>query len=606
MLGEYLDAHPLKDMIRRMPVCPFPPMEDRAAWQAIDPADRADLLEQIEELKGVPYPMCTASQFMAFAKTGSRAAYEEPYFLRRRKLVVSVLQLCLEGGGKAIDDVIDGIWCICEESSWVISAHNVNSIPGASSAQEKPLPDVCDPYIDLFAAQTGMILALTDALAGRALDGATPVVRRRIRLEIERRILTPFMTRFDYWWMGFIRKDLCNWTPWIVSNVFIAASLMLRDPLRFAELLDRGCRMLDRWLAVMPQDGGCDEGTAYYNMAGGALLDCLELLERATQGRMALWGEEKIRNILSFPLRTQLPGGWFVNFADCDARPYLSGERIQTAGERLGDAALAALGQAHRGMPRQEIGDVPHFSRLLMRLFHPAGQTGALAEAPRDVWLPDLQLRVVEKGGLILCAKGGHNGESHNHNDVGSFMLVADGEPEVIDLGNMTYTAQTFSPERYTLMNTRSAYHNVPLIGDCEQRPGEAFRAVAVRRLDDGLALDMAGAYGGEAQVLRCERQLELTDALTLREHIALCTARPVTWVFMLRRAPQMTPGCATAGGIRIRFDERLKAETEEIPVRDARMAKNFPGSVWRLTLDAAPAASHDQTFVIERTKSHE
>ena len=106
--------------------------------------------------------------------------------------------------------------------------------------------------------------------------------------------------------------------------------------------------------------------------------------------------------------------------------------------------------------------------------------------------------------------------------------------------------------------------------------------------------------------MLRCERQLELTDALTLREHIALCTARPVTWVFMLRRAPQMTPGCATAGGIRIRFDERLKAETEEIPVRDARMAKNFPGSVWRLTLDAAPAASHDQTFVIERTKSHE
>ena len=214
MLTAFLDAHPLRTMIDSMPVCPFPAMEDRAAWQAISPADRADLLEMAGELKDVPYPMCTASQFMAFAKTGSRAAYEEPYFLRRRKLVMSVLQLCLEGGGEALDAVIDGVWCICEESSWVISAHNVNAIPGAPSAQEKPLPDVRAPYIDLFAAQTGMILALTDALVGRALDEAAPVLRQRIRLEIERRILTPFMTRDDFWWMGFIRRDLCNWTPW--------------------------------------------------------------------------------------------------------------------------------------------------------------------------------------------------------------------------------------------------------------------------------------------------------------------------------------------------------------------------------------------------------
>lgn len=606
MLREFLGRHPLKDMISCMPVCPFPAMEDRAAWQAISPADRADLLEMAGELKDVPYPMCTASQFMAFAKTGSRAAYEEPYFLRRRKLVVSVLQLCLEGGGDALAAVIDGIWCICEESSWVISAHNVNAIPGAPSPQEKPLPDVLAPYVDLFAAQTGMILALTDALVGGALDEAAPVLRQRIHLEIERRILTPFMTRDDFWWMGFIRKDLCNWTPWIVSNVFIAAALMLREPLDFARLLERGCGMLDRWLAIMPQDGGCDEGTAYYNMAGGALLDCLELLERATQGGLALWKEEKIRNILSFPVKTQLENGWFVNFADCDARPFLSGERIQTAGEKLGDPALTVLGIRHRGTPRQEIGDVPHFSRLLMRLFHPAPEAADGAAQTRDVWLPDLQLRVAERGGLILCAKGGHNGESHNHNDVGSFMLYADGEPEIIDVGNMTYTAKTFSQERYTLFNTRSAYHNLPLIGGFEQLSGMEHRAKNVMRLDDGLALELSQAYDERAGVLRFERTLALQDALTLQDVLELHEAQAVSWVFMLRHAPSLTPGCVQAGSIRIRFDECLKAEAEEMPVLDARMAKNFPGSVYRLKLTAQAKRTHGQTFVIERVKSHE
>ena len=99
----------------------------------------------------------------------------------------------------------------------------------------------------------------------------------------------------------------------------------------------------------MPEDGGCDEGAGYWNMAGGALLDCLELLEKVTGGRMAFRQEEKIRNILRFPLRAEIGNGWFLNFADCDARPFLSGERLEAAGERLGDEALSGLGCRRRG-----------------------------------------------------------------------------------------------------------------------------------------------------------------------------------------------------------------------------------------------------------------
>lgn len=585
--------------VRQAPFCPFPPASDRRAWMGVAAEDRDDLVQWYQQIREEPYPMCTASRFLAFARTGSRQAYEEPYFFRRRKLAAAVLYECLTNSGEAMDDVVDGLWCLCEETSWVVSAHNVNAHPGARPAAEQPLPDERSPYIDLFSAQTAMILSLSCALLGRQLDEVTPMLRRRVAREIEKRVLTPFETRDDFWWMGFIRCDLCNWTPWIVSNILLTAGVWLSDRDRLGTLCARAVRMLDRWLDVVPPDGGCDEGVSYWNMAGGALLDCLEWLESVCGLRV--WQDEKLAAIVRFPMRMRVGNGWFVNFADCDARPMLCGERLQAAGERIGDAGLAALGTALRGTPTGQIADVPHMTRLLSRLFHPPGKVDGAAPTG-DVWLPDLQVRVVRRGGWTLACKGGHNGESHNHNDVGSFVLYLDGRPLVIDVGNMTYTAKTFSPERYTLWNTRSANHNVPLAGAWEQACGRERAASAVRPLANGLALDLAAAYPPQAGVKRMERALTVGDAFALEDEIELESALPITWVWMLYSRPELGAGQVRIDGARLRFDPVLEPGVEEIPVTDARMAQNYPGSVWRLTLTARPGRIHKQSFTIERT----
>lgn len=590
MFGEYFDAHPLKTALTALPPPLFPLMDDRKAWESIAPEDRGDLLALAERYRGTPYPLCTAGQFMAFVREGSRSAYEEPYFLRRRKLVAALMDCCVTGREDALDDVIDGLWCVCEETSWVISAHNDGG----------PLPDPDDPIIDLFAAQTAMILSLTCQLLERQLDEVTPLIRRRVRREIRQRVLTPFMTRDDFWWMGFIRRDLCNWTPWIVSNVLVTACVWAEERLELAELTERGLRMVDRWLDVVPEDGGCDEGVSYWNMAGGALLDCLTVLETVTEGCVTFWQDDKLRAILSFPAKVRLDQGWFVNFADCDARPVLCGERLQTAGERLRDEALRAVGVEHRGTPSEQIADVPHLTRLLMRLFHPAGEAPERVGGHRDVWLPDLQLRIHEEKELLLCCKGGHNGESHNHNDVGSFMLYAHGRPAIIDAGNMIYTAKTFSAERYTLWNTRAAYHNLPMIGGCEQQPGREYAARDVQPTPDGLCLDMAGAYAPEAGVIRAAREMSVSDGrFTLIDDIALRSAQSVTWVFMLREEPTLSADCAVFSGLRMALDSDLTAGVEEIPVTDPRMARNYPGSLWRLTLSAPASTAHWRRFMI-------
>ena len=603
MLQEFLLSHPMASLLRFPVACPFPAAEDRAAWEGLAATDRAALRALAERWRAVEYPPLPASRYMAFARTGDRVGFEGPYFSRRRKLIAALLGVCESGGDEDLDAVVDGLWLICEESSWVISAHNGGEHAGVEPTPPRALPDVERPYVDLFAAQTAMILSLACALLGDRLDRVSPLIRRRVRREIEERVLVPFESRDDFWWMGFIRRDLCNWTPWIVSNVMLSACVWIEDRARLCALLERGCAMLDRYLAVIPPDGSCDEGPGYWSMAGGALLDCLDLLERVTGGRMAFWDDEKLGRLLRFPLNAWLGGEWFVNFADCDARPDIPGERLVRAGQALNDPALAALGARFRGGPEGHVRDTPQLWRLLNELFHPSTVKAEPASPPGDVWLEDLQLRLVRRDGVTLACKGGVNAGSHNHNDCGGFMLYDGGAPLAVDAGNMTYTAKTFSDARYTLWNIRSAYHSVPMIGPFEQAAGEDRRAASVRKTEDGLALDIAPAYPEEAGVRRLERRLSLgpDGSLALSDTVLLDAPLPVQEVLLLAQRPELREGGAVAGGFTIRPEGPMEARVEEIPVEDPRMARSFPGSLWRLIFTTPEAARHEININIER-----
>lgn len=600
MFEEYIKRHRIVDLIE-MPVRPlFPPASDRAAWEGLSAGRREAIRLLAGAWAGEAYPPLLASQFMAFGRAGDRVTYETPYFARRRKLCAAALGACERGDMNDLDVVADGIWLICEESSWVISAHNGSDHPGVPPASVRLLPDVENPYVDLFAAQTAMILSLTCQLLGGALDAVSPLLRRRVRREVGRRVLHPFETRDDFWWMGVVRRDLNNWTPWIVSNVMLAACAWMEDKLRLAALLERGMAMLDRYLAVIPADGGCDEGPGYWSMAGGALLDCLALLEHATGGRMALWDDKKLGNILRFPMRMWLGGPWFVNYADCDAKPDIPGERLCFAGEKLGDQSLIALGRRFRGGLRNHLSDTPQLWRLLSDLFHPDEGGAGEAAPPTEVWLPELQVRSVRRGDMALVCKGGVNEGGHNHNDCGGFMVWVGGEPQIVDAGNMTYTGKTFSDARYTLWNTRSMYHNVPMIGGFEQLNGWERGARDVEALPDGLRLDLAPAYPEAAGLLECRREATCTaQGCRIEDAIRLQAPQTVTEVFLLRHPPEVKDGDVCAGSIRISPATPMSVGIEEIPVADPRMARSFPGSLWRVGFAAPKKETHRMAFWI-------
>ena len=133
----------------------------------------------------------------------------------------------------------------------------------------------------------------------------------------------------------------------------------------------------------------------------------------------------------------------------------------------------------------------------------------------RDAWISDIQVMTARSAnGLYLAAHGGHNAESHNHNDVGDFIVYADGKPMLVDAGRGNYTARTFSSKRYDLWFTQSNYHNLPIINGIGQKEGRSFEAGNVtcqmNEKSATLQMDLAMAYPKEAKINKWLRTLTL------------------------------------------------------------------------------------------------
>jgi hypothetical protein len=500
------------------PWTPFPPASDRAAWNGLTAADRAVLLAAGEARRGFAWPFLPATECMAYVRDGNRSRYEAPYMARRAALVDLVLAECVEGGGRFLDDITSGVWAVCEESSWSLPAH-LERPPGNGG-----LPDVQRPVVDLFAAETAALLAWTDFLLGPQLAAVSAFLAARPRDEIARRVLDPALQRDDFWWMGIrnLHGHLNNWTPWIVSNWLACILLLERDPARRAASLGKAMDCLDRFLAPYPADGGCDEGPMYWTRAAASLFDGLEWLHSATKGDLNLFDQPLVREMGRFIARVQIADLWFVNFADAGPRVSPPPAIVYGFGVRTGDADLQSLGAwLGRRIPRAAAGRGESIGRLLQGLFafripappdHPP--------LPRDAWLPVIEVMAARDkagspDGWFVAAKGGHNAESHNHNDIGAFLVYRDGAPLLVDAGVGEYTRKTFSRERYTIWTMQSAWHNLlPTCDGVLQSPGREFASRhAAWQADDAsasLSLEIQAAYPPSAGLARWSRTVRL------------------------------------------------------------------------------------------------
>jgi len=504
---------------------PFPPASDRAAWaelgqHPLNQRRKAYLVGRAESLLGRPWPALPATLYMDYIRTGDRARFQSAFFARRQRLAALVLAECIEHQGRFIDEIINGLWAISEEATWCVSAH-AHRQP-IDDHRVDPLPRQDVESVDLFACETAMALAEAAYLLADELDAVSPAVCERVRRQVMARVIEPVEKRNDFWWLG----GRNNWTPWCSFNTLGAAMYVLDDPERLAALTWKLMGAVDRFIAGYGADGGCDEGPGYWGVAAGAMLVFLELLHSRTNGAVDVYDEPLIANMGLYLCRVHLDGPWFTNFADASARCAVRRAITFRYGERVGSdemknmALLGSRGWAPDAQVEPPLatgfgGDLTYMLREMFWMppdARPESRPKAL-----DTWLPDLQVMIARQttqpgAGLVLAAKAGHNGENHNHNDVGQFILLLDSQPIVVDVGVESYTRKTFSDERYDIWCIRSSAHNVPLVNGWEQAVGREHAAADVTYRDDGasrtLSMELAAAYPNDAGIVSLRREI--------------------------------------------------------------------------------------------------
>ncbi|CAA9553995.1 MAG: FIG00985566: hypothetical protein [uncultured Thermomicrobiales bacterium] len=609
-----------KALVGRESWRPYPPIDDRDGWAVIPQETRAGLVQRAEPRLGMAWPALPASVFLDFARDGNRSRYEAPHFERREALIQLVLAECIEADGRFLDDIVNGIWALCEESFWGVSAHSY------SRRFERGLPDTSFPVVDLFAAETGSLLAWTHYLLRPTLSGELPVVLDRIEHEVHARIVEPYRSVDDWMWLGLSpRADdrpPNNWNPWIHSNVLAANLLLEPDAEIRAATVDRALTGIDAFLAGYHPDGGCDEGISYWGRAGGSLFDCLDLLARASDEALNAFGIPLVQEIGRYVYRAHIGGSWYVNFADGAAKTTPEPGVVYHYGKRIDDPKLMAQAaeaeRLRKGLPETKLS----IGRELPAIFDPIPDEVAKQLPPliRDSWMDGIQVLTARERegsteGLFLAAKGGHNAESHNHNDVGHFIVGLDGAPVLIDVGVETYTRKTFSADRYDIWTMQSAYHNLPTIDGHQQQAGLDFRATDVdASVSDGraeLSLDIASAYPEGAGVRSWRRSIRLdrgaNSTVSVRDTWALESA-PDQLTLSLMAASDVEraePGVLRFKGVEqaldVRFDPAMfEAEIEHIDINDARLFPVWGDHVSRVLLRvSAPAAQGDWTLTM-------
>jgi hypothetical protein len=609
----------------------YPTISTRTFWTDLPQDVRENLTARAEAANTGDWPQILATLELEFRRNGNRSRFEALHFGRRGRLIDLVFGECVANDGRYLDQIANGIWLICEESFWGAQAHL-----GAQKAGTG-LADTAEPIIDLFAAETAATLALIVHMLGDRLHGVSPLLVPRIVRETRQRVLTPYLERNDWSWLGLNGRPhhLNNWNAWINSNILTVTLVLEEDPARRVETVLKLCRSTDEYLRDYSADGACEEGPAYWTRSAGTFFDLCQMLVSCHGGK----GGEVLRHPFTramgrFILDAHIAGDMYCNYGDAhlqaDPPPELvyryghdcdEPAMVAFGGFLAADHGMAASGDALRRAMEENVGGVGSLTRAFNALLvaseiRSAPRRDALERAS---WYPELALMTARQtagatNGFYLAMQAASNARSHGHNDSGSILVFHDGEPLIVDAGVGTYEAKTFSKDRYTIWSMQSQFHNLPIVGGVGEhegsRPGtppREYRASEATSFDNasvtGMTANLAPAYPAEAGVARWVRTATLdrkTKAVRLDETFELDTPKTVALAFLTPKPPVIGGGNVGLGKVVLRYDStQFTATSERIELADPSFHHAWGEALYRVLL-TTPATVRRGAWKIE------
>lgn len=571
----------------------YPTYTDRAGWDAFLGKHKEQYIRRGEKRLDYQWKVVRATDYLAFERTGNRNAMEDPFDANNKAIADLLLAELAEGKGRFIDQLINGVFHTCEMTSWALAAHLI------VQPTNRALPAYDYPVIDLTAGDLGGLLSWTYYFMHDSFDKVDPEISRRLKHELETRVMTPYLTNDSFWWMGrnYNGRMLNNWNPWCNSNVLMCFMLMENDRDRLAKAVYLTMESVDKFLNYIKADGGCEEGPSYWGHAAGKTLDYLELLSDITGGKVSIFHEPMIRNMGEYISRSYVGNGWVVNFADASAKGGGEAALIYRFGKAVDSEELKGFAALMRKPGQTPFNGRDVYRTLAALSIDPKLQQATPAHIiPDFTWYPETEFCYLSgKKGVFLAAKGGYNDESHNHNDVGTCSVWMNETPVLIDAGVGTYTRQTFSSERYSIWTMQSNYHNLPLINGVPQRYGKNYKATDVKASKNNFSANIASAYPKEANVKTWTRsyrldgkQVRINDSFELTETTAPNIVNFMTWGEI---------DTATAGKVGIHVEDvnaelaydakRFELTVEPVKLTDPKLSNVWGEQIYRLSFKA-------------------
>lgn len=467
------------------------PAGDRNAWGNLAKNDSfKGVISDAEKLLRETIPDQPDDLYLDFSLTGNRTRWQRVSGRRRGRIKTLVLAECLENKGRFISAFEDIVGAICSERTWVMPAHD-RSLGNFNGKLIE---------IDLGSSMLGWSLATADYVLGEKLGEET---RRLIRDNLERRIFKPYEetvagTRKRNWWM----TTTNNWNAVCLGGVTGSALAVIDSRERRAFFVVAAEQYSQNFLKGFTDDGYCSEGLGYWNYGYGYYAMLSELIHQATGGKVDILDNERAKAAGGFGAAIEINNGVYPAFADCSVGSKPSSRLMYFVSRRFG----MGLQRWERDDPAGSGGslyDSMMYSFANSASRAKAAKTGSGA-LPIRSWF--------DKAGVLLCRprtnsssqlavalKGGHNAEHHNHNDVGSFVVVLGDKALLLDPGGEVYTARTFSSKRYDSGVLNSFGHSVPIVAGKLQRTGSKARGLILKReftdSTDTLGLDISSAY---------------------------------------------------------------------------------------------------------------
>jgi hypothetical protein len=566
----------------------YPKAKDRQAWQALPAELRTEIVKEAEKYIGYKFPVLLMSDYLKFFTEDLRTPYMAPYNDRRRILSLLVMAECVEYKGRFLQDIMNAIACICEETSWVNPAHNMTDQRKNDGIQFR-LPPKDGDMVDLSAAYTGEVLAWCYYLLKEELDGITPIICKNLILSLEENIINPYLYNDRMWWRSFAN----NWNIDINGRCIIIAALIMSDEDKLRTVFEKAIKSMDSYLSAWPEDGGCEEGAKYWN-GNVIIMDYFEWLRYVSDGQIDCFKLEKLKNMAEYIIHMYAGKGNYATFSDSHMKLLGTGNLIFSVGKYVGNDNIKILGAK---MGANEYKSTDGLEKQLKAVFEAADMAKEMEEyKSKDIvfeksfWYDSIETAVfrenTNESGIYFAVKGGNNEELHNHNDVGNFILFNNSQPVIIDAGIGEYTRTAFSPERYTVWSMNSKYHNLPYIGGTEQKNGPEFKAVNVKYSHDFVSMDIAPAYGDD-NIHKWNRIIEFdreNGRVILKEEYQLTEENEIVLNFILCEEPVLEESCVHLPNSMKLVYEDMQVSYEEVENLDKAMKEHW-GRVFRLQL---------------------